>query len=47
MVLICLVLLFIMSGVQSYDTNKKIRERDNNPYNTVKSDRWKREHGLL
>lgn len=47
MVLIYILLAFIVHGVQSYDTNRKIREMDNDPSCTIKSDRWKREHGLL
>lgn len=46
-VLLCMLLAFMTHGVQSYDTNRKIREMDNDPNCTIKSDRWKRENGLL
>jgi hypothetical protein len=31
-----------------YDSYVKTRDRlDNDPYNTIKSDKWKRERGML
>ena len=47
MILFYIIVALMIMGVENHNTSKRIRERDNNPYNTVKSDRWKREHGLL
>jgi|BioPla2DNA2_1021312.scaffolds.fasta_scaffold296696_2 hypothetical protein len=41
-----IIILFII-GIEKNNTSKKIREMDNDPSCTIKSDRWKREHGLL
>ena len=44
--MLCLFGLIILPFVQSYNLNKNIKEADANPLNTVKSDKWKRDHGL-
>jgi hypothetical protein len=41
-------ILLIFLALWSYDnTCKKIAKKDANPTCTVKSDKWKREHGQL
>jgi len=47
-----MILLYIIAAIlliiwQSKRDNDRINARDNDPNNTVKTDKWKKAHGLL
>lgn len=41
---IIFILALMLKIASKPDINKKIREMDNNPYNTIKSNEWYRNH---
>jgi len=48
MVIILYIIAAILIIVYQWDKDNKITDaRDNDPNNTVKTDKWKRAHGLL
>jgi len=50
MYIIPLIIVYwtVMKMLAEYEsTNQKIRRMDNDPNCSIKSDRWKREHGQL
>jgi hypothetical protein len=47
-----MIILYIITAIllmiwQAQRDTAKTNASDNNPYNTVKTDKWKRAHGLI
>jgi len=46
-IVLAIIGLILLWGIRSHNINANIKRLDNDPYNSVKSDKWKKEHGTL
>jgi hypothetical protein len=47
-ILLVIVIVALVVTLMDYKPlSKRIEEADNNPNNSIKSDKWKREHGII